>query len=164
MDRRKESLRLSKAHIPIDCIVSLGMCPWIANFLRMISSKWNLEVRESNKILFTKRVKRGILQGASLSPLLFVLCLEPLSKRLNEIYPKVEVSMDDKNFASNHLLFIDDLKLLAKTEEILKEMIAETKKFFKTVGLEMNKEKSATNSKDCAEETSSLRTKKNTSI
>ncbi|KAK6090309.1 hypothetical protein P3W45_000666 [Vairimorpha bombi] len=112
-----------KAHIPIDCIVSLGMCPWIANFLRMISSKWNLEVRESNKILFTKRVKRGILQGASLSPLLFVLCLEPLSKRLNEIYPKVEVSMDDKNFASNHLLFIDDLKLLPKTEEILKEMI-----------------------------------------
>ncbi|KAK6089183.1 hypothetical protein P3W45_001830, partial [Vairimorpha bombi] len=136
MDRRKESLRLSKAHIPIDCIVSLGMCPWIANFLRMISSKWNLEVRESNKILFTKRVKRGILQGASLSPLLFVLCLEPLSKRLNEIYPKVEVSMDDKNFASNHLLFIDDLKLLPKTEEILKEMILlENQEEYKYLGL-----------------------------
>lgn len=35
------------------------------------------------------------------------------------------------NFVFNHLLFIDDLKLLPKNELILKEMIEETKQFLK---------------------------------
>lgn len=111
----------------IACMESLCMCPWITRFLKTIISKWNLEVRDKNEILFNKRVKRGILQGDSLSPLLFVLCLEPLSKRLNRTYLKIEIKMDDVNFSYNHLLCIDELKLLAKNELTFQEMIEETK-------------------------------------
>ncbi|KAM0681267.1 hypothetical protein GINT2_000471 [Glugoides intestinalis] len=49
----------------------------------------------------------------------------------------------------NHLLFIDDLKLLAKDEKVLKLMVEETMEFLDTVGLEHNREKSATNAKTC---------------
>ena len=70
--------------------------------------------------------------------------MDPLSKRLNGLYPKLEVKLDDIHYTCNHLLFIDDLKLFSSTEDSLKSMVYETKTFFKTVGLEMNVEKSAT--------------------
>jgi hypothetical protein len=65
------------------------------------------------------------------------------------MYPKIEVKLEDLHYTCNHLLFIDDLKLFASSEEVLNSMVTETKSFFKTVGLEMNVEKSATNSSSC---------------
>ena len=97
------------------------------------------------EIIFEKQIERGIIQGDSLSSLLFVLCMDPLSRKLNSVFPKVDVKMQGKSYITNHLLFIDDLKLLDKSEYNLKLMNEETKKFFMTVGLECNREKSATN-------------------
>ncbi|KAF9762037.1 Retrovirus-related Pol polyprotein from type-2 retrotransposable element R2DM [Nosema granulosis] len=133
----------------LKCIDRLGMPHWISKFLKTIASKWNLEIRSNNETLLNKKVKRGILQGDSLSPLLFVLCMDPLSRRLNGTYPKVEVKIDDIHYTCNHLLFIDDLKLVSRTDDNLKSMVEETKSFLRTVGLEMNVEKSATNSPLC---------------
>ena len=95
---------------------------------------------------------RGILQGDSLSPLLFVLCMDPLSRRLNEKFPKISVKTDGEHHTTNHLLFIDDLKILAESDETLAQMVQETKVFINAIGLEINREKSATNSLECAEE------------
>ena len=70
-----------------------------------------------------KKIERGILQDDSLSPLLFVLYMDPLSRKLNLKYPKVGVRIDTQSFVTNHLLFIDDLKCLAKNQDDLKSMI-----------------------------------------
>ena len=72
--------------------------------------------------------------------------MDPLSRKLNSTYPKVEIELPDEHYVSNHLLFIDDLKLFAENEKNLKAMKDEVKnKFFKVVGLEQNPAKSATN-------------------
>ncbi|TBU10851.1 reverse transcriptase [Hamiltosporidium tvaerminnensis] len=92
----------------------------------------------------SKKIDRGILQGDSLSPLLFVLCMDPLSRKLSEKYTKVTVQTDAESHSTNHLLFIDDLKLLAKDSSTLK-----------VIGLEINKDKSATND-TCCEDTATL--------
>lgn len=60
----------------------------------------------------TRKVGGGILQG-DMSPLLFVLCIDPLSRKLNDKYRKVAIHSGETTYTSNHLLFIDDLKLLA---------------------------------------------------
>ncbi|KAF9762936.1 hypothetical protein NGRA_1649 [Nosema granulosis] len=72
-----------------------------------------------------------------------------LSRRLNGTYSKVKVKIDDIYYTCNHLLFIDDLKLVLRTYDDLKSMVEETKSFFRTVGLEINVEKSTTNSPLC---------------
>ena len=63
-----------------------------------------------------KKVARGILQGDSLSPLLFVLCIDPLSRRFNEKYPKMSVKTDGEHHTTNHLLFIGETLVKIKAE------------------------------------------------
>ncbi|KAK1933265.1 reverse transcriptase-like protein, partial [Babesia divergens] len=98
-----------------------------------------------------KRIRKGILQGDSLSPLLFVLCMDPLSRAMNAMYDKAMVMMpDDRILATNHLLYIDDLKIFTEEEGMLKKMTEETQKFFEAIGFRMNRDKSATNSPECS--------------
>ena len=75
--------------------------------------------------------------------------MDPLSRKLNATYPKVAIKTDNEHYVTNHLLFIDDLKLYSEKEDILKAMSDETEKFFGVVGLERNRSKSATNCESC---------------
>lgn len=60
-----------------------------------------------------KAIEMGILQSDNRSSLFFVLCVDPLSRRLNGIHSKVLVQTDYGMHATNHLLFIDNLELRA---------------------------------------------------
>ena len=60
-------------------------------------------------------VKRGIFQGDSLLPLLFVLSMVPLSLILTKVNSSYE--WGKKKYKLNNLLFMDDLKLFSKSEE-----------------------------------------------
>ena len=85
---------------------------------------------------FDKKISRGILQGDSISPLLFALCMNPLSRKLNGGFASVAVrgnDADKEQHALNQLLFIDDLKLLADQDAELRRMMDETKCFFGAV-------------------------------
>ena len=67
-------------------------------------------------------IKRGIFQGDSLSPLLFVMIMIPLSMRLRDSDLGYMLKNDRSN-KINHLLFMDDLKLYARTPEELEELV-----------------------------------------
>ena len=58
-------------------------------------------------------VNRGIFQGDSLSPLIFVICMIALSLLLRKV--KASYEWGRKEFKLNHLLFIDDFKLFRKS-------------------------------------------------
>ena len=140
----------------IKCLEKYSFPPWILNFLKDIISKWKLSIRSGRDEIILKSVKRGILQGDSLSPLLFVLCIDPLSRQLNGVHQKINVPTENGMYITNHLLFVDDLKLLAESDDVLIQLMKETKEFFKAIGLEMNKDKSATNTEACAEDATLL--------
>ncbi|KAK1348726.1 hypothetical protein LUQ84_001876 [Hamiltosporidium tvaerminnensis] len=67
--------------------------------------------------------------------------MDSLSRKLNEEYTKVTIQTEDVSHSTNHLLFIDDLKLLAKDGTTLEKMTEEVKMFMKNIGLEINREK-----------------------
>ena len=81
-------------------------------------------------------IKKGVRQGDTISPKLFVTTLESLFRRMkwNE-----GISIDGENLT--HLLFADDCVLFAKNAEELKRMMTKLQHESRKIGLEMNASK-----------------------
>ena len=86
-------------------------------------------------------IKRGIFQGDSLSPLVFVLALIPLS--LISRRAKAAYEFSESKEKINHLLFMDDLKLYSQSEKGLDSLAQTVHVFSKDIGMEFGIEKCA---------------------
>ena len=64
--------------------------------------KWKLLLTSNGSDLCEVDVTRGIFQGDSLSPLIFVICMIPLSLLLRKV--KASYEWGRKEFKLNHLL------------------------------------------------------------
>ena len=98
-----------------ECMETFGIAVNLRTFLQKSIQQWRLSLTANGQDLGDVNVKRGIFQRDSLSPLLFVLSLVPLSlilKKVNACY-----KWGKKEYKLNHLLFMDDLKLYAKSKE-----------------------------------------------
>ena len=72
------------------------------------------------EVLGTVDIKRGIFQGASLSPLLFMMIMIPLSQQLKAANKGYKLKKTDRRIS--HLLFMDDLKLYARYRSELEKL------------------------------------------
>ena len=68
-----------------------------------------------------------MFQGDSLSPLLFCICLIRLSEQLNRLNTGCEEHTT--KIKISHLLYMDDLKLIFKSEKELQKQIQTVKNF-----------------------------------
>ena len=91
-------------------------------------NKWKLELTSNGVPLGNVEVRRSIFQVYSLSPLLFVLCMIPLSLILRKV--KFHYEFGDKKTRLNHLLFMNDLKLFAKSNNQLNSLLNRVYKQF----------------------------------
>ena len=87
------------------------------------------------------KIRRGIFQGDSLSPLLFVLALFPLSMILRKVSAGYEMTKDGCRIS--HLLFMDDLKLFAKNEKEIDSLVQTVRIFSDDIGMKFGLEKCA---------------------
>ena len=85
--------------------------------------------------------KRCIFQGDSLSPLVFVLAMIPLSLILRKAKAAYEFSESKEKI--NHLLFMDDLKLYRRNEKGLDSLVQTVCVFSEDIGTEFGIEKCA---------------------
>jgi len=102
-----------------------------------------MHLNTENKLIETEDIKiqRGIFQEDSLSPLLFCICLIPLTEQLNRLNTGYEEHTTKTKIS--HLLYIDDLKLIAKSEEELQKQIKTVKTFSDVIHMEFGLEKCA---------------------
>ena len=96
--------------------------------------QWKLSLTSNGEELGDVDIKRGIFQGDSLSPLLFVLSMIPLSLLLRKV--NVCYEWGKKEYKLNHLLFMNDLKLFSKNEEQIESLIQTTHIFSTDIGME----------------------------
>ena len=89
----------------IECLYLFRVAQNIKKLLVNIMEKWKVMLCSRNYELGEVAIKRGIFQGDSLSPLLFVLALIPLSLILRKAKAAYEFS--ESNGKINHLLFMD---------------------------------------------------------
>ena len=118
-----------------------GIADNVRNMMRESTQKWNTELTAGGRILGNVRIRRGIFQGDSSSPLLFVIAIIPLSLILREV--NITYDLGKGNGKLNHLLFMDDLKLFAKNENQLKSLIHTVRIFSDDIRMEFGLSKCA---------------------
>ena len=102
---------------------------------------WRVELISGEENLGEANIRRGIFQGDSLSPLLFAVCLLPLTHILRDAAPGYHFASNGQKV--NVLLFMDDLKLYASNEKSLESLIQTVRVFSNDIGIEFGVEKCA---------------------
>ena len=79
MDRLKKAYNLVPHSWINECMEICGIAENVRNFLGGSMEHWNLSLTSNGEVLGVVDMKRGIFEGDSLPPLLFVLSMIPLS-------------------------------------------------------------------------------------
>ena len=105
-------------------ITTMGMVGLADNIIGLIKqsiNKWKTCLYANGKLHGSVPIRRGIFQGGSCSPLLFVIALLPLTHILRGTGMGYQLA---KNGAKvNHLFFMDDLKLYEKNDKKIDSLI-----------------------------------------
>ena len=117
-----------------ECLEMFGIANNVQDFLNNSMKSWKLELNASGKTLGEVDIRRGIFQGDSLSPLLFVLCMVPLTWLLRRA--KAGYEWGNKGFKLNHLLFMDDLKLFDKSKNQIDSLVQTVHIFSEDIGMQ----------------------------
>ena len=96
---------------------------------------WRTELTSCGHVLGRVTINRGIFQGDSLSPLLFVLCMIPLSMVLRRV--KAGYVWGSNELKTNHLLYTDDLKLYGKTYDQIDALVQAVHTVSEDIGMEL---------------------------
>ena len=108
----------------------------ITNFLQHNMGLWNTSLRltHANGTTNTEslRVKSGIFQGDSLSPLLFCISLIPLSIQPNNAGYGYQIGGE----SMNNLFSLEDLKFFARNVNELIGLLDTVKKFSGDIGIQ----------------------------
>ena len=120
----------------------MGVAGNVRGMMEKSMEKWQTELSVNGEILGSVDIKRGIFQGDSFSPLLFVMIMIPLSMILQDLNKGFKFGNNGEKI--NHLLFMDDLKLYANSENDLNVLVNEVYAYSKDISMEMGMEKCAT--------------------
>ena len=125
----------------LTCLEKFKIADNIKRLIRSSMTDWRTELTAGKESLGQVKIDRGIFQGDSLSPLLFVLALIPMSIVLNKTNLGYKLGPDRSNV--NHLLFMDDLKLYGKDTCELDSLVQSVRIFSEDIGMEFGINKCA---------------------
>ena len=127
----------------LQCMSIYGLSPKVIKFTELTMKNWKtilyISHNEGQEKSDETPIRCGIYQGDSFSPLLFCMALFPLSRILDDVKGGYTINKT----TLTHLFYMDDLKLYAKTEEALKDMLTATNLFSTDIGMSFGIEKCA---------------------
>ena len=104
----------------------------IVQFIRKSMKNWNTNMTSCGEYLANVDIRKVILQGDSLSTLIFVICMTPLTQILRKVKSGCTLK-NGKNL--NHLLFMDDLKIFAKDEREVDGLVSTVQILSNDIGM-----------------------------
>ena len=123
----------------LECLDMLGIADNVRSFLEKSMKKWKLLLNSNGSDLCEVDVNRGIFKGDSLSPLIFVICMIPLSLLLRKV--KASYEWGWKEFKLNHLLIMNHLKLFGKSYDQIDSLVQTVFTFSEDIGMEFGLKK-----------------------
>ena len=117
----KEGLRYGPPHSWIIATMEMvGLADNIIGLIKQSMNKWKTNLYADGKVLGSVPIRRGIFQGDSFSPLLFLTALLPLTHILRERGMGYQL---EKNGTKVNLFLMDDLKLYGKNDKEIESLI-----------------------------------------
>lgn len=131
---------------------AVGLDERVRHFLHKLMNGWNIQYEQYSGPKCQKsrplKVVNGVLQGDALSPLLYCICIAPLSHWLNKHIPKYVTAhgsrgRDRQTTSLNHLYYMDDLKIYTPKSEDLIRAVEGVNRISGNIGCRINVNKSA---------------------
>src|SRR5277367_4026293 len=123
---------------------------WIVRYIEQAGSKWktsiNLQVNRKTHKSSEVPIEKGIFQGDTLSPLLFVVSIIPVSlliNRMNLGYMFGAPKQRKLDKIITHLLFMDDMKIYTTSKQSLVKVFNRAAEIFQSMGLFVGPDKCA---------------------
>ena len=91
----------------------IGAVDNVKNFQEKVTKMWKTTLTINSEVIGNVDIRRGIFQGDSFSPLLFIIALIPLTIILREMNKGYQM----ENVRVNNLLYMDDLKLNVRSNK-----------------------------------------------
>ena len=123
------------------CLDMFKVADNVKEIINRSMNEWSVQLTSAGKNLGEVNIRRGIFQGDSLSPILFVMSLIPLSIILNKM--TTGYALGKGRAKINHLLFMDDLKLYSKTMDELDSLVQTVRIFSNDIAMEFGISKCA---------------------
>lgn len=123
----------------------------IRNFVNSLMNSWKVRYEAKDSRGQTLRsqklkIKSGVLQGDSFSPLLFCIAMAPISYALNSTkigYTTASGKSKRLQMTVSHLFYMDDLKLYANSPENLERLINKVETISAAISMILNTKKCA---------------------
>lgn len=131
---------------------SVGLDERVRHFLARLMKGWSIQYEQYSgpKIVKSRPLKvvNGVLQGDALSPLLYCICIAPISHWLNENIPVYVTAFGSRGenrqpVSLNHLYFMDDLKLHTPKRSDLERAVEGVERISGHIGSKIHADKSA---------------------
>ena len=106
----------------LECMRLTGVSEDIMQMVEKSMQNWKTKLTSAGKELAEVQIRRSIFQGDNLSPLLFVICLIPMSLVLRKV--KAGYSFGNDKPKVNHLLFMDDMKLVGRSSVEIDKLVS----------------------------------------
>uniref|UniRef100_A0A803THT2 Reverse transcriptase domain-containing protein n=1 Tax=Anolis carolinensis TaxID=28377 RepID=A0A803THT2_ANOCA len=126
----------------IKCLDAIGICKTVGTFIENMMEHWKTELFVGNESYGLVNIRRGIFQGDSLSPLLFIIAMIPLSTILQKTNLGYQISKNSHKIS--HLMYMDDLKLYGKTETEIQSLTNTVRIFSTDINMEFGLDKCST--------------------
>ena len=125
----------------LKCLEMVGAAKNIVSIISNSMLNWKTVLTSGGTVLGQVDIKRGIFQGDSLSPLLFIVIMLPLTLVLRRMRAGYRLAKDMTPI--NHLLFMDDLKLYGANKDQLNSLIQVVRIFSQDIKMSFGLEKCA---------------------
>ena len=123
----------------LESVTLVGIAENIKRLLKNSMGNWKTELNAYGTTLGEVNIWRGIFQGDSLSPLLFIIAIIPLTQMLTQC--DTGYQLGDGHSKINHLLFMDDLKMYGRNDREIESLIHTVRIFSEDIEMQSGIEK-----------------------